>query len=375
MEIHTNTNIRHIVNFINKTTWDNRKDIIKILYKLFKKSKTKIIYDNTNYITLTSNEKFNKKDMYYNYKINRQSNGILLKVYEDNGYKIKLIVIPPENLVPSTDLDILNEKFDREHHKAFEVIDGTMFHMYYDNRWMISTSRLRNVELDNITSPINEPILSDLFKILDIEDLNREHAYSFTFRHPDLHRTADKPEIFLHQTTVDQKIIRDVDIGIPNITPIQIDYDEIVNIVSSPLDKIPEKHKYGIILRNGRGKYSNIFIESKVNAFIRSIFYEDMYNKNFEDELEKRYRSNKHKLIIRELLPLWNHVFEKVDVDTEKVIIDLLGYFIDGEPTKYPKLAKTLKFELDLTGTPKDKEVFEKVLRNVINNNNYPLTF
>lgn len=358
------TSIKHVIKYLNDKKIIEKQNVLTTLYNILYKSKTKIIYDNTNIIMLAINNKYKNMEFYYKYRLNRECNGLLLKLTDH----VELIMRPPESIVYNNNLSQIHKFFDKNKYRAYEVIDGTMIHLYYNDTWLMSTSKILNLSLDNEDTPISKDVMDDILQIIDLDKLNKKYAYTFTIQHPLIQCIVEDPNVYYHFTTINGMKVQE-DLEFNKIKSFSIDFNEIINIVKSPLDKYTEKFKYGVILRNGYNENANIFIESKLHKLIRETFYENMHTANFMEELEKRYRLSNYKPLIKKLFPQWSEIYSLVDEETEIIIQDMLDYFIDQKPTKYPKLAKRIQINLDILNTPTDRHKFEKILRNIININ------
>jgi hypothetical protein len=220
-------------------------------------------------------------------------------IFNDVG---EILCIPPRSMLRFNTLD--NIKIDNNEYRAYIAIDGTVFSLYYNDKWCISTNKgylmdeqtmfgkipLKQLILNIYKSKANEHNI----KLSDnnfIESLNKEYSYTFRLTSVDWNigiNSSFTDLVFIQAThNKNFNIVYDTSLfntelaSIINMTKTcSINYGKEIflesrNYIKFRHSSFYKEHPYfsGIILRSNNKYHNDIFLESEKMELLRKYIY------------------------------------------------------------------------------------------------------
>jgi hypothetical protein len=258
----------------------------------------------------------------------QESNGLIL---ERDTYK--LLVVPPRSLRFNIDTAVSNVFLHQGMYHIYKAEDGTCFNLYYyNNQWVISTSKGYN--MNNVfweTKTYQQHISECLDKIgltweTFTNQLDKKSCYSFGFKNPNFQKFYEGKSVPIYKIWFIQYVNLDSEdksyLWAFDKSPIKIintqaihsgpvhDLKELYKLASCSLDNFLNYYSengvngvnsandidpcYGFILRSVNFKstefHSDLFIESSLMKTIRKYWYDNSiidacYNNNWNKEV------------------------------------------------------------------------------------------
>jgi hypothetical protein len=297
----------------------------------------------------------------YSIPLVRQSNGLIFEVFANaEQWSLKLLCIPPNDLIISPAHDQLRDAVTKGKYNIFNVEDGTVFNMYWDiatNAWIRSTKNSTNI--DELVwrgykyADIIDDVLIHRFGSTEVWNimlgkLRKDLTYSFAYKHPAHHpygqpaiwktgaRLADKVKteqpLAEHNSArvIAKKWIADIWLvsvhdwrgknidNLDALAPIprrlalsfNLTLADMLNrnneatiACPSGITVGPSKHipHFGYILRSKDGSQPDVLLESKIWTSIRQLIYQMPHANNSADFSRLKDRFNDMNALIMDI--------------------------------------------------------------------------
>lgn len=336
-----------ILNYMNKNHVLNpgTEKFLITRSKLFKKG-IKLSWSKDNRVIFSAL----KNKPYFDEKLYREANGTVL-YYNIYSQDWKPLVISTPKLRTNINLENANKYLFNNKYEIYHAFDGTMINLYYwDNNWRISSSNgfdITDIEWCDITF---KKALDEVLNYLKIDlynNLETHKCYTFMFKHPVYHP-------FWGQSEPNYQLMfnRDVD-----LKTFEINYEPILNIdkqkeiefkinsfkdLFSKLPKTLDNYlenkfiNYGYIIYSNdektTGDHSYIYLESKLSACIRRLWYHQSLIKKSENYDRINYiliHSYLNSPIFIKLFPQYQEYFDKFENIANQLSDNIYKYFTE----------------------------------------------
>jgi len=220
-------------------------------------------------------------------------------IFNDVG---QILCIPPRSMLRFNNLD--NIKIDNNEYRAYIATDGTIFSLYYNDKWCVSTNKgylmdnhkmfgkipLRQLILNIYKSKadsLNIKLLNNNF----IDTLNKEYSYTFRLTSVDwnIGINSDFTDLVFIQAThnkdfniiYNNTIFNDEVASVISVTKTcSIDFGKELFLESRNYMRFKHSVFYkenpyfsGIVLRSNNKHYNDIFLESEKMEILRKYIY------------------------------------------------------------------------------------------------------
>jgi len=351
----------------------------------------------------------------FNIPLARQSNGLIFEVYaKDDHWMTRILCMPPCDLGINPSHETLAANITAGRYDIFNVEDGTVFNMYWDEsigRWIRSTKNSVNIDelewrgysyVDIIDDVLAYKFTADTWAIMQAK-LRKDLTYSFAYKHP-AHHPYGQPDIWKIGDKLESKVsksttkwiadlwlvavhdhkgrnIEGVDAAAPISRRVPISFNLTLKDMlernndatpdcPSGLTSGPSRHipHFGYILRSKDHTLPDIILESNIWRSIRQTIYQ-MPHANSSQEyarIEDRFKaihsvitdifiSDRRALFVK-LFPQYANKIADYEERVNKLAIELTG-----SPTSAAgqRFAAVMANQFKPTGNPTDINVIK----------------